>query len=97
MKAESSAGGTPKHQFQLRSSFRLRRNLDCDASLYFVGLLAGDSIPSYYRLDRRLGWRFSERAELSIAGQNLPGPVHPCELDHTLVERGVVGKLMWRF
>lgn len=45
-----------------------------------------------------IGWRFSERAELSIADQNFLRPVHAVfgdafELDRTLVVRSAVGKL----
>jgi hypothetical protein len=67
---------------------------------YFVGLLAGNCIPSgilsYSRLDPRLGWRFPERAELSVAGRNLLRPAYAefgdaFESDHTLVERSVAG------
>jgi iron complex outermembrane recepter protein len=98
----ASAGDTPKHQFQLRSSFSPRRNLDWDTSLYFVGQVRTGNIPSDTRLDTRLGWRITEQIELSIAGQNLLRPRHAESgdaygLDHTLVERSVVGKITWRF
>ena len=58
--------------------------------------------PRVERLDTRLGWRIAEQVELSVAGQNLLRTLHAefgdgYGLDHTLVQRSVVGKVTWRF
>src|SRR5207253_7676155 len=68
---EASVGYSPKHQAQLRSTLSLPHNLEWDTSAYYVGSLAYGPIPSYTRLDTRLGWRVGESVELSVAGQNL--------------------------
>jgi iron complex outermembrane receptor protein len=93
---------TPKHQFQLRSSINPRRNLDWDTSLAFVGALRQGEIPRYTRLDTRLGLHIGESLEISISGENLLTPRHlefgdTFQVNHTLVERSVHGKITWRF
>jgi len=96
---------TPKHMFQVRSFVNLTRRLDWDSSLSYVGRLGAgksESIPSYNRLDTRLGWKIGEFVELSIVGQNLLTPRHsefPDEdgILHSLVTRKIFGKLTWHF
>jgi iron complex outermembrane receptor protein len=70
-------GGTPDHQAQLRSSVSLPRNLQWNASAYFVNRLPAVSIPSYTRLDTGLIWRVGERVSVSVMGQNLLKSLHP--------------------
>ncbi len=100
---EQTSGNTPRHQFQIRSLFNLRRNLEWDSSLIYVSGLRHLAIPSYVRLDTRLGWRLGESVEFSIVGQNLLTPRHLEFFDtsglvlHTEVERSVFGKITWRF
>jgi iron complex outermembrane receptor protein len=68
----------PQHQFQLRSQWNLRHDLEFDASAYYVDGIelqgpGGEEVdlPSYTRLDARLGWRPAKNIEFSLAGQNL--------------------------
>jgi iron complex outermembrane receptor protein len=94
-------GSNPKHTFEVRSALNLRRNLEWDASLSRVGALAA-GVPAYLRLETRLGWRFGESLELSLAGNNLLSPAHAEFTDedfiaHTLVARTVSAKITWRF
>jgi len=100
--SSGSPGDSPKHQLELRSFVNLGRHLDWDTSLYFVGELTNGPVPAYTRVDTRLGWRVGERLELSVAGQNLLTPRHPeaafeYVLNPTLIERSVLGRIMWRF
>jgi len=95
----ANEGNAPKYQFQIRSLVNLTRRLEWDTSLMCVAHLA--TVPSYRRLDTRLGWRLGESAEFSVVGQNLLTPRH---LEHgdewvgrTQVERSVFGKITWRF
>ena len=98
----ASAGYSPKHQAQLRSTFNLPHNLEWDTSAYYVGALKIGPVPSYTRLDTRVGWRPNDTVELSIAGQNLLTP-HRFEfldglgIQPTQVQRSVVGRVEWRF
>lgn len=100
--AQSKVGYSPKHQANLRSTLNLPHNLEWDTSASYVGSLGKGPVPSYTRLDTRLGWRVGEGVEFSVAGENLLTPRHFEFLDGvqvhpTQVERSVVGKVTWRF
>ncbi len=100
--AEAVPGDTPKHQLQFRSTLGLRRNLDWDTSLYFIGRLSEDLTPGYTRLDTQLRWRVFESVEFSLTGQNLLTTHHSefgnaYEVNYTLAQRTVLGKITWRF
>jgi iron complex outermembrane receptor protein len=96
---------TPEFQAQMRSTLDLSKNVDWDVAIYHVGRLrdGGDgAVPAFNRLDSRLAWRPRESVELSIVGQNLLTPLHAefhnaFEVQRTLVERSVFGKITWRF
>jgi iron complex outermembrane receptor protein len=95
-------GYSPKNHFQIRSLFNVSKNIDWDTTLQYVSNLTTGSIPSYTRLDTRLGWRPRKSMEISIVGQNLLRPLHfefpdSFGLDSTQVERSVFGKITWRF
>ena len=64
-------GDAPENQVQLRSAIDLRPNLQFDSFLMHASPLVHQSVPSYTRLDLRLGWRISDSFDLSIVGQNL--------------------------
>jgi iron complex outermembrane receptor protein len=96
-------GDSPRQQFEFRSQFNVRRNLEWDSSLKYVDQLKAFSIPAYVRVDSRIGWRFGESTELSVVGQNLTshrrfefadvsGLFSPSQ-----VSRTIFGKLTWRF
>lgn len=91
---------SPRHQFEIRSLLNLTHHLEWDSSLSYVGRSA--TIPSFTRLDTRLGWHIGESIELSLVGQNLLTPRHlefPNEffVEHTEVGRSVDAKITWRF
>ena len=77
----------------------LGRGLSFDASLRYVGALPDPSLPSYYEMDARVGWRATSAIELSISGSNLlharhqefPGP------DGEVITRSVMAQAQWRF
>jgi iron complex outermembrane receptor protein len=96
-------GDSPRHQLALRSSLDLPRDLELDLTARYVDGLPALGIDSSINLDLRLGWRPGSRLELSLVGQSLLEeaqvefapeviPTHP-----TGVERGLYGKLTWRF
>ena len=96
-------GSNPVHQAQLRSHLELRHGFDWDSNVYYVGALPAQSVPSYTRLDSQLTWRFSERAQLSIVGQNLLAD-HHVEANDTYavvnsseVKRSAYAKIVWHF
>ena len=49
----------------------LSHGLSWDASAYFVSALPVQGVASYTRIDTQLKWKFAERAEISLVGQNL--------------------------
>jgi iron complex outermembrane receptor protein len=100
---EQTGGNSPTQQYQARSWFKLRKNVDWDSSVMYVSTLTHLAIPGYVRLDSRLGWRLGEFVEIGIVGQNLLAPRHVEFLDatalvlHTEVARSIFGKITWRF
>jgi hypothetical protein len=65
-------------------------------------MLTGRLIALFYGREKTSGGYFDRQLELSVAGQNLLRPLHlefanAFEVDHTQVERSVVGKMTWRF
>lgn len=98
----------PKHQFSLRSSMDLPRNIEFDAALRWVDSFeynnsgAPATVPSYVELQVRLGWRPMKNLEVSIVGQNL---VHDHHLEYVIsnpnpreeIVRAVCGKVAWHF
>jgi len=95
--------GNPQHQASLRSLLSLPHNVELDSWLRFVDGLPSLSIPGYWELDVRLGWRPWKSIELSIAGQNLLDTHHPEMMPSFLqtqaneVQRNVYGKVTWSF
>lgn len=100
--AESDETGSPRHQFQVHSYLDLPLHLQLDAGVYYVDNIALRQVPSYVRLDLRLGWRPRENLEFSIAAQNVLDDRH-VEFGSgnlftaTEVERSIYGKVTWRF
>jgi iron complex outermembrane receptor protein len=96
-------GSNPAHQAQIRSHVALPRGIDWDASAYFTGRLAAQSVASYTRLDMQLTWRLAESGELSLVGQNLLRDHHVefnddlAAVDPSQVKRSVYAKLTWHF
>lgn len=101
-RAKAIEGNSPQHQFQVRSHLRLPSNFELDSSLYFVSRLANLDIPSYARLDVRLGWLIGEGIELSTGGQNLLDSrriefTGETGVKSSYIKRSAFGKLTWKF
>lgn len=69
-------GNDPRHQFMLRSSWTLPRDVSLDLGLRAIGALPSPAVPSYVSLDARVGWQVSPGLELSLAAFNLLGERH---------------------
>jgi iron complex outermembrane receptor protein len=102
--AARSIGSSPQHQFQIHSYLSLPRDWEWDVSLYRVGSLPAHGVPAYVRLDTRLGWRLSERGEISLVGQNLLrgrhiefDPPGGASIETTQVKRSAHAKFTWTF
>ena len=92
-------GNDPEHRFSLRSMIDLPGSVELDAWLRYVDRLPFPALAEYTELDLRLGWRPTDRLELSLVGQNLLHDQHaefPAPRQEE-VERSVYGKATWRF
>ena len=67
----SQVGNDPRHRATLRSSMDIGREINFDFDLRYVSALPDPHVPAYTELGARLGWQFSDRAELSVSGFNL--------------------------
>ena len=97
----------PQHQFSLRSSLDLPRHIELDGGLRWVDKLIANNngvpatVPSYFELDVRLGWRPVPKLEFAIVGQNLLHARHPeYGLVSTIpnredIQRSVYGKVSY--
>jgi iron complex outermembrane receptor protein len=96
-------GSSPQHQVQLRSHVELPHGLLWDSSAYFVSSLPAQGVPSYTRIDTQLRWKFMERGELSVVGQNLLRNTHLESMDaltvvnSSYIKRSAYAKLTYRF
>jgi len=94
---------SPAHQWQALSSLNLPRHVEFDTALYYNDALVLARIPSYLRVDARLGWRPRPPVDLSLVLQNLLDDRHPefntnqGGVTTTQIRRGVYAKLTWQF
>ncbi len=99
---ELGEGSVPCNQFSIKNYFDLPGHVQLDTLFYYVDDLPDLGVPSYCRLDVRLGWRPVKDLELSLKLENL------LEADHmeysdiqgiqaTKIPRSVYGKVTWRF
>lgn len=97
---------SPRHQVQVRSLLDLPWHLQFDAAAFFVDQLSKlePAVPSYVRLDLRLGWHPTKAFDLSLVGQNLLDNRHPewggvlgVPVKAQEVQRSVYMQATWRF
>ena len=99
--------GTPKHKFNLWSSFTFKNGFSLDVITHYVdetkwSELPGDvKIDDYIRLDIRIAQKlFNDKVELSLAGQNLTDKLHPETSDIVgtyEIERLIYGQITLHF
>jgi iron complex outermembrane receptor protein len=65
------AGNDPELQFSLRSLMDFGERTQFDLSARYVSELPSPQVDDYVGLDARIGFRLTDRLELSIAGYNL--------------------------
>jgi len=101
--AEDNEGTSPHHQFSVQSSLDLPWHLQLDGLVRYVDEVSDLGVPSYLSLDVRLGWQPLKNLEFSVTGQNLLDDRHPefgptvIPIQRTEVQRGVFGKIQFRF
>ena len=100
---EAQNESLPRHQFSLRSSMNLGKDIEADAWLRYVDSFDNGRVPSYWTLDLKVAWRPVKNLELALVGQNLLEDRHqefrPEQFSTTVyeVQRGVYGKVTWKF
>ncbi len=102
---DNAEDNDPDVQWNLRSFLDLPHNFEFDTMVYYVGSLPNQNVPSYTRLDLRLGWLPDPSLELSLMAQNIQDSQHPESergKDVTLatsteVPRSFYGKAKWLF
>ena len=82
-------------------------NVEFDTGLRWVDILKVNdgttvgTVPSYFELDARLGWRITKNVEVSVVGQNLLHDHHPeygfPSSSREEIARSVYGKVAWQF
>lgn len=72
----SDVGRSPRHSFNLRSTYLFSHGVEMTNSLYYVDTLPSIAIKDYYRFDTRLSWEIQENVELNLIGQNLLSAQH---------------------
>jgi iron complex outermembrane receptor protein len=96
-------GSSPQHQAQLRSHIELSHGLSWDVSAFFVSALPIQGVASYTRVDTQLKWKLTERADISLVGQNLLKNDHVESMDQltlvnsSLIKRSAYAKITWHF
>lgn len=95
-------GNDPHNQLNFRSYINLPWRVEFDTMLSYVDNLPNLRVPSYFRLDLRLGWRATDKLDFSLVGQNLIANRHLefgtlSGFHVTEVERGMYGKVTWKF
>ena len=101
--SELDEGKSPHHQASLRSSWDLPHDVSLDCVLRYVDRLPALNLGSYLGLDLRVSWRPTRHLEFSIVGQDLLDNRHAefrpsfIATQETEVQRGVYGKVLWRF
>ncbi|MGJ9420192.1 TonB-dependent receptor plug domain-containing protein [Massilia sp. CMS3.1] len=68
-----NAGKDPSHTLQLRSNYSFDDKRDLELALRKVAALENPSVPGYWALDARFGWRLQPNLALSVIGRNLNG------------------------
>ena len=67
----TQVGNDPRHRASLRSSMDIGSQINVDVDLRYSSPLPDPYLPAYVEMGARLGWQFSERAEVSVVGINL--------------------------
>jgi iron complex outermembrane receptor protein len=95
--------GSPENQFQIRSYLTMPCNMEFDSALYYVDHIGRKDIPSYVRLDARIGWKPNKNMDISFVLQNLLDDHHPeyttraLGLNNSEVTRTIYLKTTWLF
>ncbi len=99
---ELDEGNIPRNQFSMRSYMDLPYNVQFDTLLFYVDSLPEMDIPSYTRLDFRLGYHPFKNLSVDLKLQNMLDNRHPEYVNiggiaSSEVPRSFYGKITWHF
>ncbi len=100
---EAESGQDPAHQLSIRSLMNLTDTIEVDTTYRFVDRLPRIGVSHYQNVDIRVGWRPTSRLEISVTGHNLLEQHHTefkpefIQTAASQIQRGVFGKVTWRF
>lgn len=88
----------PRHQFSIQSYYNVTDRLEWDNMLYYTSSITSPA-SSYLRHDMRIGYKIMTGLDVSLIGRNLLDPSHSEFPNATQAEaeRGVLGRITWKF
>jgi len=97
--AGSTEGSSPRNQWALNAFLALPADFHVYAGWRHVDELAAVGVADYSTLNLGIGWQPTSQLELSLFGQNLLDPRHRefARAGSVELQRGVYGKVTWRF
>jgi iron complex outermembrane receptor protein len=100
--AAAQTGISPQQSVSFRSVVSPLKNINLDLLFRYVDTYIDPDIKGYISMDIRLAWRPVSDIELSLTGQNLLAENHLEYLNDSFpkpikIDRGMYGKLTWRF
>lgn len=93
----ATEGGSPRHQFILRSLLDMPGNVQIDPTARYVSGLPAQAVPAYWTMDMQVAWNVKPAWQVAVVGQNLLQNRHPEQAGGVEIERGVYGKTTWRW
>jgi iron complex outermembrane receptor protein len=75
--ASNTTSSAPRHQAQLHSYWDITRNVQLNASTFYVGSVRAFNVPAYISTDLNLTWRPKESLEFTVGVLNLFDNHHP--------------------
>ena len=93
----SMEGASPRHQVKFQSSISAGPAVEFDWMFRYVAALPSQRIARYATSNARVAWRATRRLELEAVGQNLHQPRHAESSGGVEIERGVYGKMTWKW
>ena len=92
-------GNDPHRWITLRSAFDIAPRYELDVMARYVSELPNPLVPSYTAVDVRLGWKATEKLDLSLLLQNLFDRSHPewgAAANRAEYGRGIFLRAVWR-
>lgn len=96
---------TPANQFHVRTYFDVTRDIELNGALYYYDTVPGQNVDAFWRADLGVTWRPPvDNLEVSVWGTNLfdkqhkeYGPDPFLNRAGSLIQRGIYGKVKWKF